>query len=586
MESREMRDINQRWIEELVRSGETSRLTLAQKSFNEWMSEAVPADLTDTVWSLESGFMEDPEKQNAFFTYVGEHIRSIPPGQYLLHYLFGLYFLYFSEEEFLRLWDYIQHEEFNLDVLRTKEEAEQIIKEMQGRLARADEEGALQLTSGDYILVLSALCAELKPDLPRSFTSDNNYSWPEKFMSIVRAPALNDVQILALSMDWDWDTYRLFRSKALKKRGADFMNKKEVFIYLSLRYAKECGLGAYSAFNRLKCHYPDPARKKKNDKNDKNYEQIQNDKPPQKTSQLIGLTKEEIKRIREDRKRAYKRDPGDSSSILQEKLLKRLESSGRLRPGMEEKLFTKPLPFLQEVFQEMYELKKKRVKRSPHAVLLDEWNTFAKTVEITEYEGDNTVPDTYSPDGYLINRSKLFRFLYGDNVDKKTYEINPKRRGLKRIKAEDMVSLAPQGFTDFFLDSEEFFNTMITDAFFNEQQPITDETRLRNLLLTVGFLNFTYTDWETRENLNWNDPKAVDALDSLSASGYQDRLSAFDFTMEPILGSCGFISLHSGSAYDAFLKLLLSCDKPFDLFRYIWRMKTASPKTLDLIREP
>lgn len=569
MESKEMQDINQGWSKELVRSGETFRMTLAQKSFNEWMREEVSGDLTDTIWSLESGFTEDPDKQKAFFTYVGEHIRSIPPGQYLLHYLFGLYFLYFNEEEFLRLWGFIQREEFCLSVPGTKKEAEDIIKEMQGRLTCAEEEGVHSFTSDDYIRILSAICAELKGDLPRSFTSENRKtgeSWPEKFIRIVRNPSLNDIQILALGMEWDWDTYRLFRSKALKKRGADFLNRKEVFLFLSLRYAKECGFGTYKAFNWLNRTYPDPSRKEKNDEDES--------------------TEEEKKNAREKRKKAYKTDPGDSSAMLEEQLLKRLESSGKLRPDIDEKLFTEPLPFLQKIFQDIFDLKKKQVKRSPHAVFSDEWKRFAKEVEKTEYDGDNTEPGNYSPDGYLIDRSKQFRFLYGDNVDQKIYETEPKRRGLRRIRKEDLVPLTPKGSTDFFLDSDEFFNTMITESVFNERQPITDESRLRNLILTVGFLNFTYTDWEVRENLNWNNPRAENALDSLSASGYQERLQKFDFIMQPILGSCGFLSLHSGSAYDAFLKLLLSCDNPFDLFRFIWRMKTGSPRTLDLIREP
>lgn len=579
MRSKDTNSVNQILSEELVKSGETTVLTHSQKRFNEWLNRGVSGNLTDTIWSLNSDFINDPGKQNLFFSYIEENIRSIPPGQYLLHYLLGLYVLYFSEKEFLRLWDFVQSEEFNHVNLKTKNEAEQTLKSIQNKLFSAEEDDSPQLTRKDYLETLSAICEELKSKLPNGIASDKN-NWQEKFVTMIKAPALKDIQDLALGMGWDWETYQLFRSKAFKKRDADFMNKKEVFLFLSLNYAKECNLSAYKAFNRLKRNYPDPSRRRKN----QNQEQEGSHKErgnavSASTTENEEFRKEERRRAREARRKQFDADRGNTSIVLQDNLRKRL-----LIPENREKLFTEKLTFLQDYFQEIYDKKKAQVKRSPQAVFYQEWETFADTVGITEYKTDNTRDGKYKPDEYIRKRSDLFRWLYGDNV---TQRVDKKdMAGLRRINRNNLVSLAPQGSTDFFLDSEEFFNTMISDAVFNEQQPITDETRLRNLILTVGFLNFTYTDWLARWDMKWSNPNAENTFESFSSTGYQDRLSEFEFAMMELTDSCGFLSLHSGNAYDAFLKLLLSCDEPFDLFRYIWRMKTGSSRNLDLIQDP
>lgn len=57
---------------------------------------------------------------------------------------------------------------------------------------------------------------------------------------------------------------------------------------------------------------------------------------------------------------------------------------------------------------------------------------------------------------------------------------------------------------------------------------------------------------------------------------YGERIEDFELFVDVNINECGFMPLYSGYAYDAFLKLVLSCDSPLELFRYVWRQKTKS----------
>ena len=108
---------------------------------------------------------------------------------------------------------------------------------------------------------------------------------------------------------------------------------------------------------------------------------------------------------------------------------------------------------------------------------------------------------------------------------------------------------------DYFLDDQVFLKTRIRDNF-RQFFPVDEETQ-RNLLLTVLFLNFAMEP------------------DGLS-DDYGERIEDFELFVDVNINECGFMPLYSGYAYDAFLKLVLSCDSPLELFRYVWRQKTKS----------
>lgn len=57
---------------------------------------------------------------------------------------------------------------------------------------------------------------------------------------------------------------------------------------------------------------------------------------------------------------------------------------------------------------------------------------------------------------------------------------------------------------------------------------------------------------------------------------YRERVVEFDNTATLLLAKCGFYSLYSGYAYDALLKLILSCGDSKGLFQFIWQVKTGT----------
>lgn len=61
-----------------------------------------------------------------------------------------------------------------------------------------------------------------------------------------------------------------------------------------------------------------------------------------------------------------------------------------------------------------------------------------------------------------------------------------------------------------------------------------------------------------------------------SYATYRERVVEFDNTATLLLAKCGFYSLYSGYAYDALLKLILSCGDSKGLFQFIWQVKTGT----------
>lgn len=540
------------WGMELVHSGVTTRLDLAQKTFNKWGQETEFDSLSGAIWSFDN-FKADPEAQEKFFTYVSKHLQSIPSGWYTLHYLLSLYVMEFDEQDFRRLWEYVESvkdEDFLPSIPETKDAADQQIIEMQDRLAHGEHGSGRALSGDDFRQILYTVCGELWWELPSGIRGRKKDKWIGRFITMIKEPRLADVRDLALGLDFDLETYQLFRKKVLKIRSVDFLDKSEVLIFLSLRYGGECGLSAYNAHTCLKKIY-------------------QNKRGAEEAPGHPDAQEMNIQQV------LQQKQSGNITMILEERLIGRLESGGILFPRYKEKLFSTPIPFLQDFFREIEVCKKNKVKRSPHAVLLQEWKRFSRHFGFFEYDEDRVKDNVYDVEQILTNRHQIFRSLYGEKAEGKIYESDGGRRGIKAINKDDLVKIAPQGVESFFLDSEEFGETMFNDAVFNEHQPIKNPSRLRNLILTAGFLNHVYTDWEFKESYKGNS-QSDQHTESLSEADYQDRLVDFELEMMQLTASCDYLSLHSGNAYDAFLKLLLSCDKPFALFKYIWHLKTGS----------
>jgi hypothetical protein len=272
----------------------------------------------------------------------------------------------------------------------------------------------------------------------------------------------------------------------------------------------------------------------------------------------------------------------DNASDAREKgALDFLEDDGRLKESMKDILFSEVHPELDALFKNIDILSSAKINRKSKKVFreqkkqflthMEKYNLFEISekiqvdqekklaIEMPENDREN------SSQKCQLDRHKIFRWLYGNRVEYLMEGGNKASNRINDLSDKDMVKLAPKKpgtdevYEDYFLDSQEFLDTRIRDNDFNAATFTKDETRQRNLLLTIVFLNVVMEMKEGDSEL-WTDNKNV----------------AFAFEVVDLLQSCGFMPLYSGNAYDAFLKMLLSSDDPLGLFHYIWSLKTNS----------
>lgn len=240
-----------------------------------------------------------------------------------------------------------------------------------------------------------------------------------------------------------------------------------------------------------------------------------------------------------------------ATKVLTDWFQQHLEVDGGLKEEYKDTLFTQYDPAIGQelaVLESMTKVERKG-KRRAEKKFAEEWekvlsNTkeYAKGIEWKEKPtGKENKESNWS-------NQNAYEFLYGRNVLKRT------SKGIEDIKDKDMEIIGKER-EDYFLDDQVFLKTRIRDNF-RQFFPVDEETQ-RNLLLTVLFLNFAMEP------------------DGLS-DDYGERIEDFELFVDVNINECGFMPLYSGYAYDAFLKLVLSCDSPLELFRYVWRQKTKS----------
>lgn len=119
-----------------------------------------------------------------------------------------------------------------------------------------------------------------------------------------------------------------------------------------------------------------------------------------------------------------------------------------------------------------------------------------------------------------------------------------------------------QGFSeygkDYFLNSKLFKESRIIRTHLTE--PPADEERLRNLILTLKFLEY----------ICWDDGEAHYEADELDILMNEFLI---DYKTDQELMDCGFHTFSTRFAYDAFLMFLLNSDSPLELFQAIWSDK-------------
>ncbi len=493
--------------EQILSSGETVALEEEQRKFNEWfrMSDE------DILWSFDADFDDDVERKRAFLAFIGEHIKSIPPYRYLVKFLMLRYKLTIGEKNEKYLWDYLENtswkvkKKFDEDSLRNK-------------LVREAGQEAVELTQEDYQCLLSILSAHVGEEYAARGVVDiiNPKSWTTYFKKLITQFSESRLVELALALNLSLEDYKCFRGKALKLRSLNYLKYQDAIMYLTLRYAADCGESRFHAYKKLKELYP------------------------------------------EKREHSKKMAESTSSVMVGRRIDRLLEKEGELAEEYRPTLFVKVIPELDAIFDEISLLAKSKMERTPQRVIKEVWNEFQDYV--TNFHAIDIVDSIEKAQRSgeengrgILGKHEIFRWLYGENVE---------TQGTNRIidlPDAKMAKIFPDD-ANYFLDSQEFLDTRIRDATFTVNFP-KDEQRQRNLLLTAGFLNFVSTE---------------DSEGTFSEEEYEQRLQDFEFEMTDYLVECGFMNLYSGNAYDAFLKLLLSCADSLDLFQYIWRIKTKS----------
>ena len=487
-------------------SGETTLLEQEQEKFNSWLKDE------DVFWNYELYFDDDLTLQNRFFQYVAEHIKSIPPQRFLLRYFLNRYRIALGGARLRGIYDYVEKGKWRIT---RPHNLGGLYRQIREKLANDTATATVPLSKSEYNQILSAICyaleIEYSPDQKKAVCG-NTIKWNTYFNKFFKKPSNERLRELALALNWDWNTYTMFRKKALKQREINYLDRDEILLLLSLKYAPECGLPCYPAYCILKLKYPGIAPR---------------------------LTPDEARKL-------LSPDTPETSKKMELLLLQALEENGHLRPKYQRQLFHRRIPSIEKILSQLQLLRAAKKTRSCQEILIAEWAELTKQIIKEDF-----------PDADTANqkRHEIFRFLYGEKVEKQVTGTGPHR--INDLNDDDMLRIAP-GIPDYYLDSQEFLDTRIRDNDFYAKTFTVDETRQRNILLTVIFLNFLST------------------LDYYK--DYSERLVNFDMKATDILEECGFVSLYSGYAYDALLKLLLSCNDPKGLFQFIWHVKTGSYK--------
>lgn len=438
-------------------SGETTMLTEMQDDFNRIFAdtEVDEDDEYEKCWAFDEKTFAGSDAQKRFMDTVG-HIRSIPSYKYIVRYLMKKYNLRMSTAEEEQLWNAIEN---------GKVKKHPLFSEMSTCL------------QADFVKIGVDTGRNLK-DYFKPF---------EKEKRNLEEIATRKIHEMALATQMDINTYFNFRKKVLKRAECDYLDKEFIFMYLTLKYGKICGMYDY---------------KKAYDKLAELYDDVQID---------MAVTTELLEDV-------------DSSRALGENLMLRLEEDGKLKEQYKESLFLEQIPDLVLIFKQIQFLKGKNIIRSSEEEFDKQWSTLLSNAG--KFEG-------------ISDNAKLQRFLYGVEKEKKNDVV---------FRPEEK---------DYFLDSKEFALTFLDNNSINQFGEKGDRTK-RNLLLTLIFLNYAYD---------------LKNMKPAIQKDYFSRVNYFEHRVCEVLSSCGMRILHSGSAYDAFLKLLLSCEEPIELYRYIWRKK-------------
>lgn len=497
-------------------SGETKELEKEQLEFNSIFEDYADEEEVELkLWNLYLENDQIDERQaKLFFDKVAE-LKYVPVYKYVIRYLLLRYHISVGEENKEGLYKYLEKYKETENVHINKRLGEKEKNKLLEKLQREEDEEVYSFTEEDYDTLMLIIIQRMKEEfLYNGYTKKSVRS--RYFFNLITQLDEDKLREMALGLNLTYEKFALFRKKALRKKEINIYNRKDILLSFVLKYATECGYNNYfEAYDLLEDLYP---KQKKNKENE------------------VPTTR-----------------------ALTDWFKQHLEVNGKLKEEYKDTLFTQYDP---EIGQELSVLesitkKERKGKRRAEKKFVEEWeevlsNTkeYVKVIkweEGKEKKNDSHMQEEGNKESNWSNQNE-YEFLYGRNVLKRNLNR------IEDIKEKDMRILGKER-KDYFLDSNVFLKTRIRDNF-RLAFPVDEETQ-RNLLLTVLFLNFAMEP------------------DGLS-DDYGERIEDFSFSVDRNLNECGFMPLYSGYAYDAFLKLVLSCDSPLELFRYIWRQKTKS----------
>lgn len=499
---------------EILSTGETEELTARQDEFHQLFSPlAEETDcfqeivFSETVWEYYADTFDHDEVRNIFFERIGE-IRSIPSYKYVLKYLLLRYKLAIGKENEIGLWNYLEEKNWKI----RKDISSETVKTFKKKLVREKGVYVDSFDSTDYEILLSVVVYYLRLDYQYN-GGQMDIKWDKYFKKILFQFDCKLLNEMALALNMEYQVYCVFRKKVLKQSEMNYYDRESILLYLVLKYARTCGVQKYfEAYRMLETLYP--------------------------------------------QKKEYKNDMiPDSTKVIGAWFTDYLEENGKLKEAYRISLFINYDDRMADVFEMVDAVTRKNSKRSVERIFLEQWEKLESYIE--QYEKETIFEklrlDKEKADSEVsyVGKQKIYRWLYGNKILTREKNRNVELKDTK-------MTLLGSGEKDYFLNSRTFLETRIRDNTFSAFPK--NEERQRNLLLTLGFLNFVLDSY----------------AGNYMAESYSERLVDFEIYIYKLFAPCGFMLLHSGSAYDAYIKLLLSCDEPVELFKYVWRLKTAS----------
>lgn len=556
----EFNEIQLTYFEEKeVSSNETMELSEKQEGY--YLIGRDDFDELDAAnWKLKynnDGSIEK-EQLKKFFDAVSE-IRTIPVYEYIIHDLSLRYHIVDDlqidkmKERLEELWKYIEAGTLNLSTEMIKGKKRQ--QQFRERFRQKIEEGC-PFEKEDYEMWLSLIMGGMKEDYLQN--GDGRRRWEKYFKELLMVrnrertrgrleSERQKVRELALGLHLSYDKFAVIRRKVFKMKSVGTFKREDLLVSFVLKYAEECGYDKYfEAYEMLQKLYPKVEQKK----------EVKEDKSTQMITRGLEEYLEEDGKLKEAFRESLftKTDSriAEELEMIQSIDLSKKQSRAR-------KTFFKELKELEaeveqddivadrDAWEEKLERKKKRIDSIKRKEKEEEKNGLGEQLQKEKQKKDSQ----NSEDEYKLyyGKQNMYRYLYGGDIIKRGENRNiPKKRA-------DFVLIRPEQ-KDYFLDSEEFLNTFLNDNVVNEFPE--DEERQRNLLLTVVFLKYLLKGRDETEP-------------------YMSQWECFEYDVaNPILCKCNFQLLYSGNAYDAFLKLLMSCEDSLELFRAVWKIKAES----------